>query len=173
MRDDAICFIRSKKNIYKMITYKELKEKRKKYITYKNKHFIPVQNRLLEVSKIEYKEFYKEVERNKYLNKLDFLFGLTSINEIEQNSKEDGTRIEEIIADTNCNVEFEALRKAEVEELKNALLKLDKKEYELIKELFYNDKTIRQYAEMIGVPFTTIESRKDKILKKLKKFMKN
>lgn len=173
MKDKDKCFIKIKANMYEVISYKELKEKRNKYSTYKNKYFIPIQNKLLEVTKIEYKEFYKEVERYKYVKKLEENNGLISINEIELNSKEDRTRVEEVIADPNCNVEFEVLRKIEVEELKNALLKLDKEEYELIKELFYNNKTIRQYAEMIDTPFTTIESRKDKILMKLKKYLKN
>lgn len=173
MKDNDKCFIKIRAKVYEVITYKELKEKRKKYSTYKNKYFIPIQNKLLEVTKIEYQEFYKEVERYKYLKKLEENNGLISINEIEFNSKEDGTRVEEVIADLNCNVEFEALRKIEVEELKNALLKLDKEEYELIKELFYNNKTIRQYAEMVDTPFTTIQSRKEKILIKLKKYLEN
>ena len=45
------CFIKIKKGIYEEITYKELKEKRKKYSTYKKKKFIKLDDILLEVSK--------------------------------------------------------------------------------------------------------------------------
>lgn len=51
MQDNAKCFIRLKKGIYEEITYKELKEKRKKYSTYKKKKFIKIDDVLLEVLK--------------------------------------------------------------------------------------------------------------------------
>ncbi len=40
MQDNAKCFIKLKKGIYEEITYKELKEKRKKYSTYKKKNLL-------------------------------------------------------------------------------------------------------------------------------------
>ena len=48
----------------------------------------------------------------------------------------------------------------------------EKKEYEIIKALFYKEDTIREYAKEIGTPFTTIQSQKQKILEKLKKLLK-
>ena len=40
MKENAKCFIKIKKGIYEEITYKELKEKRNKYITYKKKKLL-------------------------------------------------------------------------------------------------------------------------------------
>jgi DNA-directed RNA polymerase specialized sigma24 family protein len=54
-----------------------------------------------------------------------------------------------------------------------ALMQLDTEEYELIKNIIFDEKTIRKYAEILGIPFTTIQSRKEKILEKLRKFLKN
>ena len=39
-------------------------------------------------------------------------------------------------------------------------------------ELFFNEKTVREYARIRGIPFTTIQSRKDKIIEKLRKILK-
>ena len=60
----------------------------------------------------------------------------------------------------------------EIEQLRKALLELDNDEYQLIKELFFNEKTVREYARIRGIPFTTIQSRKDKIIEKLRKILK-
>ena len=43
----------------------------------------------------------------------------------------------------------------------------------VIKALFFEQKTLREYAKMLGIPFMTIQNRKNKILEKLKKFLKN
>ena len=65
MEDNAKCFIKIRKGYYEEITYKELKERRENDNTYINKKFIPIQKTLIEVSLEEYKDFYKEIERNK------------------------------------------------------------------------------------------------------------
>lgn len=70
------------------------------------------------------------------------------------------------------DIEFEIERKIEIEQLRNALLKLDKEEYKLIRELFFNEKTMTEYAKNIGCGVSTIFDKKVKILKKLKKFLK-
>ena len=57
-------------------------------------------------------------------------------------------------------------------DLHNALLSLSEEERNLI-EMFYlsnHPNTVREYAEKINAPFTTVQSRKEKILKKLKDF---
>ena len=59
-----------------------------------------------------------------------------------------------------------------MEKLKNALLQLNKDEYKLIKALFFEQKSVREYAETIDIPYSTIQYKKKKILKKLKKILK-
>ena len=70
-------------------------------------------------------------------------------------------------------MEFEIERKMEIEKLEEALFQLNDEEYNLIKALFFEQKTLREYAKMLGIPFMTIQNRKNKILEKLKKFLKN
>lgn len=165
MNENAKCFIKKDEGDYEEITYKELEIRRIQYKdTYKTKKFIPVQGMLLEVSILEYKEFYKDVERYKYCNKVSKANNLISLNELE------GERFS--IADMDTNVELQVERKLEVEQLKQALLKLDNNEYELIKALFYDERTVREYAKTLGIPFMTLQNRKKKILQKIKKYLK-
>ena len=60
----------------------------------------------------------------------------------------------------------------EIEQLKDALLKLNDDEYKLIQALFFEEKTLREYAEIVGKHYTTIYTNRNKILEKLKKFLK-
>lgn len=168
MKDNAKCFIKIKKGIYEEITYKKLKEKRRKYDTYKNKKFIQVDDKLLEVSQREYETFNKEEQRIKYIARADKKLQIISYD----NEDENGTVLINTIKDTSCDIENEIERMIEIEQLKKALLQLSNEEYELIKALFYEEKTVREYAERKGIPFTTIQSRKNKIIEKLKNILK-
>lgn len=168
MKDNAKCFIKIKKGIYEEITYKKLKEKRRKYDTYKNKKFIQVDDKLLEVSQREYETFNKEEQRIKYIARADKKLQIISYD----NEDENGTVLINTIKDTSCDIENEIERMIEIEQLKKALLQLTNEEYELIKALFYEEETVREYAERKGIPFTTIQSRKNKIIEKLKNILK-
>lgn len=47
-----------------------------------------------------------------------------------------------------------------------------RKEYKLIKALFFEQKSLREYAEIIGKHYTTVYYIKNKAIEKLKKFLK-
>ena len=51
-------------------------------------------------------------------------------------------------------------------------MKLDDNEYKLVRALFFEEKTVREYANIIGINYGTIQYRKKVILKKLKKMLK-
>ena len=123
---------------------------------------------LIEVLPTEYKSFYKEVERNKYVSKRERELEIFSYNALND---EDNKNID-IIKDSNTDIEFQIERKIEVEQVKQALLQLKEDEYKLIKALFYEEKSLREYAKILGIPFATVQTRKRTILKKLKKFLK-
>ena len=78
----------------------------------------------------------------------------------------------QVIIDDTINVENEIEKKNEIEELKKALLKLDNDEYKMIRELFFKDKTVREYAKVLGLPYATVQYKKKQVLKKLKNLMK-
>ena len=169
MQENAKCFIKIKKGIYEEITYKELKEKRNKYSTYKKKKFIKVDDVLLEVSKKEYEIIEYEEQRQKYLDRVARKVNLISYD----NETEEGAILKDIISNPIDNVEASFERKIEIEKLRNALTQLNEEEYKLIKALFFENKTLREYAEKIGISHVAIQLRKQKILKKLEKFLKN
>ena len=123
---------------------------------------------LIEVLPTEYKSFYKEVERNKYVNKKERELEIFSYNALNDEDNQNT----DIIKDTNTDIEFQIERKFEVEQVKQALLELKEDEYKLIKALFYEEKSLREYAQILGIPFATVQTRKRAILKKLKKFLK-
>jgi len=171
MEDNAKCFIRIKKGVYEEITYKELEERRRTDKKYRNKRFIYIHKMLMEVSKKEYEQYYKEIERNRYAERV--LRKLSDIS-IEQQKREDeeDMKSKDIVKDANCDIEFEVTRKIQVEKLKNALLKLEPEEYKLIEALFYDEKTLREYAKVIGKSYGTVLYRERQILEKLKKLLK-
>lgn len=168
MNDNAKCFIKIKKGIYEEIKYKDLKEKRKRFITYKNKKFIKIEDSLLEVSKKEYEIIESEDQRRKYVKRIEKKKVISY-----DNKDENGTILINSIKDVNYDIESEVERKLEIERLKKALLQLNDDEYKLIKELFYKEIPLREYARINGIPFTTVQGRKDKIIKKLKNILKN
>lgn len=168
MNDNAKCFIKIKKGIYEEIKYKDLKEKRKRFITYKNKKFIKIEDSLLEVSKKEYEIIESEDQRRKYVKRIEKKKVISY-----DNKDENGTVLINSIKDVNYDIESEVERKLEIERLKKALLQLNDDEYKLIKELFYKEIPLREYARINGIPFTTVQGRKDKIIKKLKNILKN
>ena len=124
---------------------------------------------LLEVSKKEYEDYYTEIERNRYCKKVLQKLQVVSIEEL--NSDED-MNDKEVIADISKDTEFEIERKIEIEQLRKALLKLDKEEYKMIRELFFNEKKMTEYARNTGCGISTIFDRKVKVLEKLKKILK-
>ena len=146
MKESAKCFIKIKKGIYEEITYKELKEKRNKYITYKNKRFIQLDDILLEVSKREYETIDAEEQRFKYIYRTERNIKLISYDKEDEN----GTVLKDVISDSNYNLENK-----------------------LIKALFFEQKSLREYAKIIGKHWTTVEDDRNKIFEKLKKFIKN
>ena len=60
-----------------------------------------------------------------------------------------------------------------IEKLKECLSLLSDDELNLIIQLFYEEKSQRQLSEESGIPVMTISDRKNRILKKLKKYMEN
>ncbi|MDD3767185.1 MAG: sigma-70 family RNA polymerase sigma factor [Eubacteriales bacterium] len=59
-----------------------------------------------------------------------------------------------------------------LDELFKALAELNIEECALIDELFFKEKSERQISEEIGIPRTTLEYRKNRVLHKLKKLIR-
>lgn len=62
-----ICFIRTESG-YEQITYAELCKRRNTNEEYKSKKFLPLHGMLMEVTEEQYKEFYRQKRRQKYID---------------------------------------------------------------------------------------------------------
>ena len=126
----------------------------------------------MEVTKSEYADFYKAVERHKYVLGESRRFAHFSINEMSKDEDENEIRGMDILPDENVDIYSEVERNMEVEQLKNALLQLNDYDYKLIKALFFEEVSVRDYAEIVGKHYTTVYDDKNRILKKLRKILK-
>lgn len=161
MKANAKCFVKSEVGQYDEITYDELCERCEAHPEmYANRKFFPLQGMLLEVSPEQYKSLYKDFERQRYLKNLDEFYNSVSLNEL----KNDKSMLIKADVDVAKIVEIHII----LESLKNALNQLNEQEVFIIHALFFDQKTDAAFAREIGVPRTTITSRKIKILKKLK-----
>lgn len=80
----------------------------------------------------------------------------------------------EIIENLNSdeNIEEEYMLKESVNELNSALKKLLPKEKELILHVYFNHRTVKEFAKLNSMNYVTCVKLKDRTLKKLKKLMK-
>ena len=75
--------------------------------------------------------------------------------------------------DDGESIEDLVIRKLMAEKLRQCLLLLEPDERELIDELFLNGKSERDLTTQTGIPQKTINDKKHRILRKLKKLMEN
>lgn len=154
---------------YVELEYDEFCEMKARDEAYKQKLFIPVQGCLLEVDEKNYKEYYKDKERNKYLHILDVKYRLGSISAmIQYHNEEDFSYI---VADEEYDVESRIINKIMTEKLRCVLSQLSSEEKDIIELLFYKCLTQREVAGVLGIPQSTLEHRLKVILKKLKKLI--
>ena len=92
-------------------------------------------------------------------------------------SKEDSFErlcdLNEQFVDENSFTENLVENKMMKEKLQECLLLLNSAERSLIEALYYQEKTERELSKETGVHYSTIHSRKKKILEKLKKLLEN
>lgn len=165
MNNNSKCFIKTKDHEYEEITYEELEYRRANIPGYNKKKFIYVHKMLMEVSEEEYKDYYYEIERNRYSKKVLDKLCVISIDELTTQDKLD------FIADTNIDIEQDFMKKVSKKELYKALSYLNKDEIKLINELFFNNYSLRKYANKIDVSYTTLYYKLKLILIKLKKLL--
>ena len=77
----------------------------------------------------------------------------------------------EQFTDHHESVEDMVLRKISAEKLYQALTELPETERELIVALFFEEKTERELAAVLGISQPAVHKQKNKILKKLKTFL--
>lgn len=154
-------------NGYIEITYEELCERTKLNKEYAAKLFLPLHGMLMEVTESAYRAFYKEERRWKYLIEQSEANGDISYDMLTT----DEFCGENVIADSGPSVEELVDAALMDQKLKVGLANLTEDERNLIQAVYFEGKTLRQYAQEKGVCHNVIQKKKLRILAKLKKFL--
>lgn len=165
-KQNSICFIRTEIG-YEQITYAELCKRRNTNEEYKSKKFFPLHGMLMEVTEEQYKEFYKQKRRQKYLAECAKENGELSYDALtasELNS-------ENMVVDESDPLDEQVIQKIMLDKLRFSLLLLSEDEQELIRKIFVEDLSERTIAEIYGISQVAIHKRKVKILDKLKRIL--
>jgi len=165
MNNKSKCFVKIGEKEYEEITYEELEYRRNTIPGYTKKKFIYIHKMLMEVTEEEYKDYYYEIERNRYAKRILDKLSVISIDELATQDKL------EIIKDTSINIEQDFMKKITKKELYKALSSLNEDEIKLIYEIFFNNYSLRKYANKINISHTTLYYKLKLILIKLKKFL--
>lgn len=165
-KQTSICFILTD-NGYEQITYAELCTRRDLNEKYKTKKFLSLHGMLMEVSKKDYTDFYKDKRRQKYIDERsaengDFSYDMLTTDDFNG---------EDILVDTSQEIDDVVIDKIMLDKLRNSLVLLSADEQKLIREIFFEELSERTLARKYGVSQVAIHKRKNKILDKLKKII--
>ncbi len=133
----------------------------------KEKRNIYIDGISYEVTEDEYKDFYKSKERSRYLRNIEKSFVTVSYEALSPELSCD-----DIIADSSVDVEGQAVSNILVEQLVKSYDLLNKDELFMIQQLFYENKSERELAKLLGISHTAVGKRWDKLKSKLKKILK-
>ena len=156
-------------NNYKEISYEEFCLYKETDISYKEKWFISLHGMLMEVSKKDYINFYRERRRQKYLNerskkKKDVSYDMFTTDELNG---------EDILKDSLPDVSEIVEHKILLDRLREIILLLTEDEQLLIKQHFFQGISENKLGEIYGISQQAISKRLVKIQKKLKKLIEH
>lgn len=132
--------------------------------TYEKRYFIPVQGMLLEVLEEQYREFYRDKERYRYLKRLDTEHGLLSFD--GYGGEEDNGM--EFVSSSSDDVAEEVMEHMMVERLRNCILLLSADEQKLICRHYYDEASEVELSREYGITQQAVSKRLIKIRKKLR-----
>ncbi len=120
------------------------------------------------VSEKIFKEYWKLVNRENYLKKLDRKQKIQSLNTVD----EDGREFAETL---KSGIDIENIVEAaeRINDVRMAILKLSPKEQEFIKMMFYEGLNETEIAKNEGVSRAAIWHRRKSAFKKLKELLRN
>ncbi|RVU55449.1 RNA polymerase sigma factor [Anaerosphaera multitolerans] len=121
------------------------------------------------VSKKVYETYYRSKNRERYLEKRDQNRGLIYYNSFDS----ERGNFEEYLEDKAINIEQIVEAKLLMEELYKALDSLTEEERNLVIDLFFEEQTLREASKKRGISHVALMKRRDNILEKLNKLLKN
>ena len=152
---------------YIELTNEEFEHRKATDPTYAGKLFLPIQGCLLETDRTHYADFYRDKERQRYLKKLDELYGLLSIDAFD-NEDDNGT---DYIQNETDDVADTVAHAMLIEKLRSVIYMLPEEEKELINLHFYLSIPQTEIAKHMGLSQQAVSKRIRKICAKLKKML--
>ena len=160
-------FIKENDN-YIEITNAEHEKRKATDEQYAKRLFVPLHGVLMEVDEEFYKDFYRQKDRDDYLT---WRTKNMDISYNEYDSEECSG--EDMLVDPDEDIVTQVTDKLMAEHVRYVVSLLPSDERELIEALFFKGYSERQWSRISGVPQRTICYRKNVILQKLKKILKN
>jgi len=151
-------------------TYLELSctEFRRREDTYQGRRFIPLHGMLMEAPEDDYKAFYKQKRREKYMKERsrdngDFSYDMLTTDEFNG---------EDILVDTVADTQGQAERSLLLDKLRHALNKLSEEERTLLEQYYFAGVSECELSDIYGISQQAVSKRVRKILTKLKNLIK-
>lgn len=145
----------------------------------REKYYIAMDGQVFEVSRELYEAYYKGQRKDKYFThdlkeehmRVDKETGQITIIPGREDSYERLLETEKQFAEDAEDVMETAIRAVMLEKLNEALHTLTEDEKAIIHALFYQEISEVELAKQLGIARTTLQSRKYKILEKLKNLL--
>ena len=152
---------------YAELTYEEFRRREQICPLYADKLFLPLCGSLMEVSKEDYEEYYRQRNRQIYIDRRASRNGDVSYNALTT----DEFNGEDILIAEQPDVCDTVVESIMTDKLKEAILKLTDEEQLLIYRHYYADIPGTELAEIYGVSQQAISKRIAKIRVKLKNLL--
>ena len=166
MKNNARCFILTPDG-YEEITYTALQERRDADPGYLERRFVPLHGMLMEVSPDDYREFYRDVERKKYLRR-----EAKRADEVYYNALDtEEMSGEDIIVDRAPLPDETVTDRLMVENLLSCLGRLGEDDRALLTALYYDGKSETEIAASLGITQQAVSKRLHKVIRKLRSMM--
>ncbi len=134
----------------------------------KEKYFIPIEGKLIEVEKNVYVAYYKMDRRERYLEERDRDKGVVSYNTFDSQGIDGESGLQDVVTET---METIALANELRNQLHRCIAALPKAERELIHAIYFEGMTETEYASKSNMTQSGISRRRKKTLSKLKKLL--
>lgn len=132
-------------------------------------YVIKVGTELVPVSREVYEEYHRMERRERYLIERDQENSVLLFSTLRAEDSSTDVPIE----DTDVNIEEEVIKQMFLEKLPKALALLSDEEIDMIRDLYWNNVSIREFAKKKDTAKSTILSKRDRVLAKLRKVLES
>lgn len=129
-------------------------------------YFIYVNGIKVPVSKEIYREYWRLTNRENYLHRLDIQYHVRPFSDYTD------ALLTNVMVDVKMDLEKNIETREILQLLYEALLTLNDEEFTLVKDLFFEEKTLNEISQSNQISISTVARRRDKILNYLKKRLK-